>query len=220
MTRNKRHADHGRKRGDIVTRLFGKGSVALQIVVVSSRSCIIGRQKAVWTEAVVHLAKIGRTRQYIVARFVRIGAKVVAKPQFRVGFRHNLHQSIAPFVDTAPLSPVLSNCMTELIQGAGTLKRRDASATYDDHRLCGMAKSVSVLVPAAATNEHEMQPSTMVMIGRPRSQHDLSAPPCAVPYRVKRWSAVPRIDEDQNCDSRKSRSCSEHRNGTARDRTD
>ena len=92
MVRNARHADHGRERGDIVACLFGKRPAALQIVFVSSGSRIIGRQKSVWAEAIVHLAQIGRARQYIVARFVRIGAEMVAKPQFLVGLGHDLHQ--------------------------------------------------------------------------------------------------------------------------------
>jgi hypothetical protein len=92
MIWNAGQADHGRDHGDIVARLFGEGPAALQIVVVSSGSGIVGRQKAAWAEAVVHLAQIGRAREYIVARFVRIGAEMVMKPQFCVGLGDHLHQ--------------------------------------------------------------------------------------------------------------------------------
>ena len=91
MMRKARHADHGRERGDIVACLFGKRSAALQIAFVSSWPRIVGRQKSVWSEAIVQLAQIGRARQYIVARFVRIGAEMVAKLQFRIGLGHDLH---------------------------------------------------------------------------------------------------------------------------------
>jgi hypothetical protein len=164
MMRNARHADHGRERGDIVACLVGKRPAALHIAFVPSGSRVVGRQKAVWAEAIVHLAQIGRARQYIIARFVRIGAEMVAKPQFRIGLGHDRINPIAPFGDTVPLSPALSACMTARIQCAGTRNRCEASATYDAHRLYAVVKPVDVLFPAAATNEHDTQPSTMVVM--------------------------------------------------------
>jgi hypothetical protein len=42
-------------------------------------------------------SQMGRARQYIVPWFVRIGAKMVAKPQFRLGLGHDLQQPDGAF---------------------------------------------------------------------------------------------------------------------------
>ena len=84
-------------RGDIGSRFVRKRSACRQMVLIPTRSGIVGGKKAGRSVAIVQLSKKGRTRQNIVVRIVGIGAEAVTSAKARPCRRHDLHQAHRAF---------------------------------------------------------------------------------------------------------------------------
>src|SRR5580692_2421799 len=63
------------------------------MLLVTQRTCVIGRQESHRSEAVIHLSEIGCAGQYVVARVKRIETEPITNTEFHPGARHDLHQS-------------------------------------------------------------------------------------------------------------------------------
>lgn len=86
-------ADQRRDFGDVLDSLRRQRKPRCKIAFVSRGSGMVSREKAVFPEAIEHLAELGGAGQDVVARQVGIVAKIVLGAQFIPSPRHDLHEA-------------------------------------------------------------------------------------------------------------------------------
>ena len=77
-----------------VGRSFGwKRLSCYEVLLISPRTCMVGRKKACRAETIVHFFKICSARQYVVASVKRIETETMASADFHPSAGHELHQA-------------------------------------------------------------------------------------------------------------------------------
>ena len=78
---------------DIGHGFWWKRLACREVLFITRRTGMVGRNEACGSEAIVHLFKVGGARQYVVVRVEWVETETMAHAELNPGARHKLHQA-------------------------------------------------------------------------------------------------------------------------------